>query len=332
VVTGQLRLKDSTGRLSNILNLEFNLPAAPATFNGPIAALDASPAPGTNWGTDYTAKADRFGGMLNMPRLFFGPSQTLSWGTVNASMMTSLRDGEVPVVSKKLNITYAEARSFFDAMPARHPFLVFIFSHEYKLADMPMETFLARWAEVRRARDDSPNRDRIVLCLNFMAYQIDHNNFPWQTVLGTDPLSIWDIYSEDIYNEDWSTGSGGYETLENVLGGFQARTDHILSNFGMRSAIVEYGADLEAGGQTGQTKVYTDGWAWAKGHRRTGPTAAWSAQPAATPMLWVGFWADNAISPVWHDANSTSNPIQVFVREQIVASQGKAAPMLQVLY
>lgn len=300
-------------------------------FKVTVSALDASPAPGSNWDTDYVDKADRFSNnndveeqtdLLNMPRLFFSPSQTMTW---SAPMMAALHDGEVPIVSKKANYTAAEVQAFVDNMPARFPRMYLIYNHEVQASNMSAATYIARNQEWRNIINASPNAGRVRLVANFMQYQIDHNSFDWRSYLGSNPGAIWDVVSSDIYNEPWQAGAvGGYETLENVLGSWPVMVDEIEGTLctTCHTAIVEYGANLEAGGLSGQLKLYDDAWKWSNGYRRTCPTCAWPASPTGRNMLWVGWWADNAISPVWHDANNTTNPVQVLVRDTMQASRG----------
>jgi hypothetical protein len=301
-----------------------------------IVALDASPAPGSDWAGDQTTKRARFGGSLNIPRNFFSPSQTMTW---SSTMLTSLLDSECPLVSKKATLTRTEFRNFLATAPPlpRHPKIGLIFNHELKPADMSAATYRSTYQMMREEIDASPTPDRFVLVANFLQYQLETNAAftpaVWRDYagLGLPDGPVYDVYSEDVYNEDWLGGTDGYETAEAALGGFALSTskwvtprcEEVYAAHGIDSAVVEWGADLEAGGAQMQADLYADVLKYADGYRR--PGGSWSSAPVKRPWLWVGIWADNAISPVWHDAsNYSTHPVAQLVRSRMVESQGRA--------
>jgi hypothetical protein len=301
-----------------------NVDATPATYAWQVryrtvSALDASPAPAGDWDQDYLDKADRFTDhdniteatdLLNMPRVFFPPSSTMSWSAVQTN---AFHAGEVPVISKKGTYTVAEVTNFVNNMPASLPKMVLIYNHEIKAADMSASTFLARNAEWRSIIDASPNADRIVFVVNLMQYQIDHNAMNWRAYLGSNPGAIWDGITTDVYNEPWLGGADGYETFGDVLGTWDEMVTEIETTLCTTcfTAVVEYGANLEAGGAAGQLALYEDMWAWANDHNQA----------------WVGWWADDNTTPVWHDEANLTNPIQEMVRDTMLATRGQAAEL-----
>jgi hypothetical protein len=275
-----------------------------------IFSLDASPAPGSNWAADATAKQALFGDAaapapaFNIARgIFAAPGSVLSWAN---PAFAAQRKGDAILCSKKGSVTLAEMKALFDDPRVRdYALFMFIFNHEIKPADMSVAAWTAQWTIVRQAYDESPNKDKIRLVANFNHYQIEHAGFNYRTYL--DPIaSKIHYYSEDIYNEAWLS-STGYETAANVLGGFLARAAVVRDTFGLRSAVVEFGADQMAGDVAGMLKVYKDSCDLLR----------------AADIAWVGFWADNAKSPVWH--TDPSHVVFQYVRSQLQATRGLAA-------
>jgi hypothetical protein len=279
-----------------------------------IFSLDASPAPGSNWAADAAAKQALFADAaapapaFNIARgVFASPGQTLSWTlSPTAAAFAAQRKGDAILCSKKGSVSLAEMKALFDHPRVRdYALFMFIFNHEIKPADMSVAAWTAQWNTVHQAYDESPNKDKIRLVANFNHYQIEHAGFNYKTYL--DPISsAIHYYSEDIYNEAWLS-STGYETAANVLGGFLQRAEAIKQDFGLRSAVVEFGADQVGSDAAGLLKVYKDS----------------SDLFRSAGIAWVGFWADNAKTPVWH--TDPAHVVFKYVQEQLRATRGLAA-------